>query len=285
MRILCPTDGSVGAAAARDKLIASLAPEGVVIDLLLVLPAASVTSTAAERPALTPEDAELAADRAGLDAAGFRVRTSLRIGHPAEEIVARAEEDQPDLLILGARQPGDGSHGFPGRVASKVAHHSPTSVLIARDGLPVRSIVLGYDASPDADAALSLLCRLPFCAAPEVVICTAFEVATPFPSGPAPRFSGQLAVSHHEDYVEARLAAEAIAGFARARLHEAHMRATVHAAHGRASEQLNLTAKQVGADLIVVGSRALAGVERFMLGSTGGELASLAPTSLLVARS
>jgi len=38
------------------------------------------------------------------------------------------------------------------------------------------------------------------------------------------------------------------------------------------------------ADLIAVGSRGLSGIERFLLGSTSGELVAMAPTSLLVAR-
>jgi nucleotide-binding universal stress UspA family protein len=89
----------------------------------------------------------------------------------------------------------------------------------------------------------------------------------------------------HEELQEARLAAEALANDAAARLRAAGLDATAHAAHGRASEQLTVLAAEIGADLIVVGSRGLSGIERFLLGSTSGELVAMTPTSLLVARS
>jgi nucleotide-binding universal stress UspA family protein len=175
--------------------------------------------------------------------------------------------------------------GFTGGVASKVARYSPSSVLIARDGLPVRSVVLGYDASPDADAALSLLARLPYRAVPRVAVCTTYEVATPFSSGIAPTLRTQVWASRHEDLAEAWRAAEVIADDAAERLREGGLAATAHAVRGRASEQVTVLAGELGADLIAIGSRGLSGVERFLLGSTSGELVALAPTSLLVARS
>ena len=286
MQILCPTDGSAGAAAALDKLIASFEVSGLIVDLLAVVDRRPGHPVATRVPGGEPEAAEiLASERARLEQAGIAVQVAVRAGHPAEEIVAFATANQAELVILGSRPAANAGPGFSGGVASKVARYSPSSVLIARDGLPVRSVVLGYDASPDADAALSLLSGLPFRAPPRVAVCTAFEVANPFSSGIAPTLRAQVWVSRHEDLVEARGAAEVIADDAAERLREAGLEATAHAAHGRASEQLTVLAGENGADLVAVGSRGLSGVERFLLGSTSGELVALAPTSLLVARS
>lgn len=286
MRILCPTDGSAGAAAALDKLIASFEVSGLIVDLLAVVngrptrPLARGMSTAE-----TVASETLASERARLERAGIEVEAVVRAGHPAEEIVALATESRADLVILGSRPAANAGPGFSGSVASKVAHYSPSSVLIARDGLPVRSVVLGYDASPDAEAALSLLAGLPYRAAPRVAVCTVFGVATPFPSGIAPTLRAQVWAPRHEDLTEARRASEVIADDAAARLREGGLTATAHAVHGRASEQLIVLACEIGADLVAVGSRGLSGVERFLLGSMSGELVALAPTSLLVARS
>jgi nucleotide-binding universal stress UspA family protein len=237
-------------------------------------------------PAGEPEAAEiLACERTRLEQAGIEVQATVRTGHPADEIVAFATANEAELLILGSRPAANAGPGFSGSVASKVARYSPSSVLIGRDGLPVRSVVLGYDASPDADAAVSLVAGLPFRARPWVAVCTTFEVDAPFSSGIAPTLRAQVWSTRHEVLREARQAAEAIAAEAAGRLREVGLEATTHSAHGRPSEQLTVLAAEVGADLIVVGSRGLSGVDRFLLGSTSGELVALAPTSLLVARS
>ncbi len=285
MRILVPTDGSAGAAAAIDKLIGTLAGPDLAVDLLAVVDrrAGPVTVSA---PGGEPEAAEiLASVQLRLEQAGVTPRVAIRTGHPAEEIVAFASSCGADLVILGSRPAERNGSGFSGSVASKVARHCPSSVLIARDGRPVRSIVLGYDASPDADGALSLLAGLPFRAAPVVAVCTAFDVPAPLSSGIAPTMRAQVWSAHHTELREALLAAEAMAGDAAGRLQEAGVEATAHAAHGRASEHLTALAGETGADLIVVGSRGLSGVERFLLGSTSEELVATSPTSVLVARS
>ncbi len=104
----------------------------------------------------------LESERVRLERARTEVAMAVRTGDPAEEIVAFAAMRKPDLVILGSRPATSPGPGFSGSVASKVARYSPSSVLIARDGRPVGSVVLGYDASPDAETALSLLAELPF---------------------------------------------------------------------------------------------------------------------------
>ena len=43
-------------------------------------------------------------------------------------------------------------------------------------------------------------------------------------------------------------------------------------------------ASELAADLLVVGSRGLSGIERFLLGSTSAALVAHPPTSVLIAR-
>lgn len=285
MKVLVPTDGSVGAAAALDKLIGSLAGPDLIVDLLAVVDRRTGPVTASA-PGSEPEATDiLASERLRLEQAGIAPQVAMRTGHPAEEIVAYATSSGADLIILGSRPANGRGAGFSGSVASKVARYCPSSVLIARDGRSVHSVVLGYDASPDADEAMSLLTRLPFRARPQVAVCTVFDVPAPLSSGIAPTMLAQVRSARHAELQEARLAAEAMASEAAGRLQVAGIRATAHAVHGRASERLTLLAGEIGADLIVVGSRGLSGVERFLLGSTSGELVALAPTSLMVARS
>jgi nucleotide-binding universal stress UspA family protein len=188
------------------------------------------------------------------------------------------------MLVVGARSAEGDGHGYSGRVAGNVARHGHVPVLIARDGEPITSIVLGYDESPDADAALGLVARLPYARTPRVAVCSAYDVGDSLlpglDRGEAPPRTARL-----EDLVESRHAAEVIADDAAARLRAQGLAATGHALHGRASRQLEILAAELGADLIVVGSRGLSGVQRFLLGSTSDELVVSARTSVLVARS
>ncbi len=186
--------------------------------------------------------------------------------------------------MIGSRPAQNGNPGFSGRVASGVARHAPCSVLIARDDVPIGSIVLGYDLSPDAVSAVSLLARLPFRNRPPVAVCTAYEVVAPFDSGIAPTVIAQVQASQIQDLHEARSVAEATADDAARQLRVAGFETTIHTRHGRPSEQLAIVSADLGADLISVGSRGLSGIERFLLGSTSSELVAIAPRSLLIAR-
>ncbi len=287
VRILFPTDGSAGAGATLDKLIDSFLGPDLLVDLLYVVDrrARSDAAIAAEGQSRAADI--LASERLRLEQAQIEleIEVAVRSGHPAEEIVDFATAFEVDLVILGSRSASSGRPGFSGSVASKVARYSPSSVMIARDGRPIRSVILGYDDSPDADEALTLLVGLPFRVKPHVTVLTAFEGLAPRSSDGVPTLGAQGGYSPHEELEEAKLAAEAMADEAAGRLREAGLEATAHVAHGRAGEQLAVLAGEIGADLILVGSRGLSGIERFLLGSTSGELVALAPTSLLVARS
>ena len=76
---------------------------------------------------------------------------------------------------------------------------------------PIRRIVLGYDASPDADLALDLVARLPFRNADSVTVCTVYESVAPLASGIAPTMVDQVHAAYQVDLDEARGAAEAVA--------------------------------------------------------------------------
>jgi len=176
VRILSPTDGSAGAAAALDKLLATFIGPGITVDLLAVVDRRAAPETTVVPAGESQAETLLGSERVRLEEARIEVAVAVRTGHPAEEIVAFAASRKPDLVILGSRPATSPGPGFSGSVASKVARYSPSSVLIARDGRPVGSVVLGYDASPDAETALSLLAELPFRSPPRVAVCTAFDV-------------------------------------------------------------------------------------------------------------
>jgi hypothetical protein len=60
-----------------------------------------------------------------------------------------------------------------GSVSTRIAHDAPTSVLVARTPGPVCRVLLGYDASPDADEAIALMTALPLKLDVGVTVCSA----------------------------------------------------------------------------------------------------------------
>jgi nucleotide-binding universal stress UspA family protein len=59
------------------------------------------------------------------------VRTVLRSGHPAEEILKTAEDEKPDLIMIGSRGKRLGRF-FIGSVSREVVNNSSVSVLLVK---------------------------------------------------------------------------------------------------------------------------------------------------------
>ena len=295
-RVLYATDGSSGAEQALELLIGCFEPSGVeTVEVISVV--ARVARGLGSRPeeAGAPEtiiDAahSEAAQRIVRDAsqrlqeAGFQTVETVRAGHPAETIVTHASVRRPDLVLLGTRGLSGLSRQLVGSVSGKVARYAPASVLVARTPGPIRRVVLGYDASPDADLALDGVGSLPLRQGISVTVCTAYEVVAPLRSGIAPTMFAQVDAARREDLRLARKAADAIAADATRRLVERGVDATPRVSHGSPHEQLAILASELAADLLVVGSRGLSGIQRFFLGSTSATLVAHPPTSVLVAR-
>lgn len=60
------------------------------------------------------------------------VRSAIRCGNVAQEIIAAAEEQDADVIVIGARGQTGGETGGLGSVAQQVVRYAPCSVLIAR---------------------------------------------------------------------------------------------------------------------------------------------------------
>ena len=294
LRILLATDGSSGAGQALRLLTSSLEPDGVASVEVI-----SVVSRAANWPAAGSTDAHKALLERGhrdeaerhvhdaaelLRAAGFEAVETVREGHPAETIVSDAMASEPDLIVLGSRGLSGLRRRVVGSVSGKVARYAMSSVLIARTAGPIRSVMLGYDASPDADEALELVARLPLRAGAVVTVCSAYFVARPLSSGLAPTMVAQVSAAYGDSLRWAREAAEVMAASAAGRLLQRGVRSTHQTTSGPAHERLAIVAGELNADLVVVGSRGLSAIQRFFLGSTSAALVTQPPTSVLVAR-
>lgn len=138
MRVLLATDGSPGSQAAIDALGRLFAPE--LIELLILISVYELPPATGELGAMVAYDEQWREetarhlDQAGqiLGVQGFRVMKRLDGGHPVERILAVADSENADLIVVGSH----GRTGFKrwvlGSVSDAVVRQSERPVLVVR---------------------------------------------------------------------------------------------------------------------------------------------------------
>jgi nucleotide-binding universal stress UspA family protein len=90
-------------------------------------------------------------------AQGVVIQANLRSGHPAQQIVALAQESSVDLIVLGNRGHSRLWGELLGHTADRVNKHAPCSVLIVRskkEAARYRKMLIGFDGSSASERAL-----------------------------------------------------------------------------------------------------------------------------------
>ena len=132
------TDGSRAAEAAVEKVIELVRGSGVTVHLVCAYPGRATLERLGLSARQEPVDMRgVAADVLGraelrFREAGFAVEKHAREGDPAHVIIDVAGEKDADLIAVGARGSTGMRRFMLGSVASKLAHHAPSSLLIVR---------------------------------------------------------------------------------------------------------------------------------------------------------
>jgi nucleotide-binding universal stress UspA family protein len=224
-----------------------------------------------------------------LDAAVEKVRSvggtvadeHLVEGRVAEEIVALAEKLEIGLIVLGSRGLSPLKRALMGSVSDAVVRHAHCPVMVVRDGeyerdpLPGR-ILVAVDGSTEAQAAARMAVELADRTDAELHVVHVGEVRPvyhPERHGYQARYEelqeeAQRLLDEQAD--EVRSAAETLAG--------AHLRM------GRPDEEIVVLGEEIGAGLIVTGSRGLGGIRRALMGSVSDSVVRHAHCPVLVVR-
>ena len=84
------------------------------------------------RTLLDAAEVRAAETRDNLGACGAQVQSAVRFGHPADEILSAAQEQDADLIVVGARGRTRAGPFRMGDVAQKVVKYASCSVLVVR---------------------------------------------------------------------------------------------------------------------------------------------------------
>ncbi len=195
-------------------------------------------------------------------------------GTPAGVINDLAEREEVETIVIGSPHRGPAGRVLLGSVADGLLHGAPCETVTAPRGYaaeehgPFRTIAVAYDDTPEAKAALAraealaLACR----ATIAVFTVSAPPAVVPGATGYAPAIPPEAGaiVTRTVKAVDERLAAtgRVLAGTPGAAIAEA--------------------CEEVGADLLVAGSRGYGPLLRVLLGSVSTQLMHRAPCPVLV---
>ncbi len=214
-------------------------------------------------------------------------------GAPGAEILRIITEYHIDLVILGTRRRSKISSFLLGSVSEWVLNEAPCSVLVVRGKTrPKKStkglhILIATDGSSDAKEAIKFVEKLGFPASTVLTLLyvvrkkvhqTAQLVTT---DGIQPATFRKLA----EDLLKVRGREGAkLLETTRKALKRRELKIVENLAFGHEAEEILKAAKRTRADLVVMGSRGLTGLRRFLLGSVSNKVTRHAPGSVVVVR-
>jgi nucleotide-binding universal stress UspA family protein len=216
-----------------------------------------------------------------LRAGGAAVSVIVRAGRPADVLIDVARELTADLLVVGNRGRGPARSALLGSVSAHLVDHAPCPVLVAR-GPRVEHMLFATDGSETAAQAARILCRWgAFHDAPIDVLTVIPKAARPAEAFVTPWSAEQRAGTPvTAPRAERALLAKQMA--ARFTAEGWHARAVVRT--GDPADEIAAAAMDLGADLIITGSRGLGDIRRLLTGSVAHDVLLHAHVSVLVMR-
>lgn len=234
------------------------------------------------------EFAAKASDRVQTLFPEWEIRAKALVGNPARELLEKANEWKPDLIVIGSYGRSAVGRLLLGSVSKKLVHDAETSVRVVRravdpaqEQVPPR-IIVGVDGSTGAETAVRAVGTRVWPNGTEVRLAAV-------DAGKSPKNISRIlpaAAGLIEDVNdEAAVAARTMVEWAMDELSAIGLRTSVVFEKGEPQRVLLEEARKWKADSIFVGSRNLSSAfERFRLGSVSSALVTSAPCTVEVVR-
>ncbi len=221
---------------------------------------------------------------------GLHARAELQVGFPTAKFLKYAEEQMPDLIIIGAKGLRATTSILVGGVAQQVVEYAPCPVLVVRapyNGL--RGVLLATDGSASSRQAAHFLGRLPLPAGARLWV---MHVLPPPPIPmmfPVTVMGNAPVVFPDSEAVVALRAQEEQEGQALVDSTVEALKAVGKPAEGilkkgDAATEIMAVVKEQKIDLLIAGSRGHSPIMSWMMGSVSRKLVHYSGCSVLVVR-
>lgn len=213
-------------------------------------------------------------------AAGLSVQSLSERGHPVSTIVAVAQREGCDLIVVGSQGQSNPASFLFGSVADGVLRHAACSVLVVPDAPPAPNfgpLLLASDASASAAAAAMLAEEIAAKLHATLTIVNVYEEP-----GLLAEAADALADRYPQEQEQRVI--EAIKQNMGNVSQTSGVPCTLRQEKGHTVETILRVAREEKAGLIVLGHRGQGGFEAMLLGSVSGRVAQHAPCPVLVAR-
>ncbi|MBN1218633.1 MAG: universal stress protein [Anaerolineae bacterium] len=212
-----------------------------------------------------------------------QVRTVVRVGHPAEEIIREAEEGCCNLVLVGERQQHQLTTRFLlGSTAERVVEHAPCPVIIAKGNIgPIRRILL-CDSGAETPALLDRFAdQLADLIKPEDEI-TVLHVMSQISAGPGVR-GANLRANTDELIGERTPEGELLIRDVQM-LQQLHVQPQPKVRHGLVVDEILQEAQQEDYNLVVIGAFRGQGWRRILLDDLAHKIITKVDRPVLVVR-
>jgi nucleotide-binding universal stress UspA family protein len=191
-----------------------------------------------------------------------------------ERIVARAEVGSRDLIIMGTKGHGVLDRTIAGSVTRRVIEYSSKDILVVPAEAKVAwdRILLATDGSPNSRAAATRALDLARTYGSELKVLSVINIPESI-DGQAEDLAPALYHIHRDNVAE-------ITGQAAGRALKAEGLVGV----GRPAQVITQMARELQADLIIMGSHGRTGIKRLLLGSVTEKVIGQAPCPVLVVK-
>jgi nucleotide-binding universal stress UspA family protein len=225
--------------------------------------------------------ARRASARIGALMPGWLVEPLVGFGSPASVIIEKADEWQPELIVVGSHGRSAAGRFFFGSVSQKLAQEAHCTVRVARGraeepNRPLR-LIIGADGSKGAEGAVEVVAARHWPPGSEARLVTATWKAPLVTSEPTLL---QIAEWVARENARVTLTVEA----AEKKLQAAGLLTSVVMKEEEPKRLLLSEAESWDADSIFVGARGVGKLERFLIGSVSSAVAARAHCSVEVVR-
>jgi len=207
-------------------------------------------------------------------------------GSPAWEILAKADEFDPDLIVVGSQGQSAVSRVLLGSISQSILTRAKCSVRIARgkvevDDSPMR-IVIGFDGSLGAQAAVRAVAGRSWPEQSEIRLVSAADQVMPTAIG---RFIPPVAGWAQDEFKAQHEWMEKLAAGSIETLNNSGYKTALQIVEGNPKQVLTGEAENWHADAIFVGANTFgSSLERFLIGSVSAAVAARARCSVEVVR-